>query len=1119
MAKLRFQWFGSPQITLDGQPVRTDRRKAVALLAYLTLEPGAHRREQLAALFWPDFDASSAHAYLRRTLWEIHQMIGREWITSDRADVALNLSTDLWVDVNEYEQLIEKGLAARVSGQDGGDQALEQAASIYRGDFMAGFSLRDSLEFDAWQQQRSESLRLQLYDVLERLARAAIVAGDAQKAITYASHWVELDPLNEPARRALIESYARAGQRSAALRQYDTCVEMLHNELGVEPELETRQLASMVRTGGLPALARVVKAGVEEPFLVHPVPLPVYPSAFVGRESELLEIADLLSKPECRLVTLLGTGGSGKTRLAVEVGRRYADRYEHGVGFVSLAAIREVESILPAIGRALNLTYRLPGGEEVPSTDSQAQLFNYLREKSILLITDNWEHLLEGCPVLSELLEVAPGLKILTTSREKLNLPEEWIFDVRGLSYPAEVSEDGLERYSAYQLFVQSAHRSLSSFSPDGNQRRCIAALCRLLDGLPLGIELAASWVRKMDCTEILTEIQHNIAFLESSLRGIPERHRSLRAVFDHSWELLSEPEREIMERLSVFRGGFSRQAAEWVAKASLDQLGALMDKSLLTRDPGGRYGMHEVLKQLSAQRLEENPELQRETRAAHSVFFLDWLVAAWEFSAGSRQRESLQQFDLEIENIGVACQWAVEQNWWPRLIQALPVLFLFHDTSSSYRYSEEILRSALETARPFYQANPRDKQALIVLVLLLSLYCHTLLELNQIDDYRNVGLESYALLKDLEPSVYKAWGLTFIAFGYLILDRQEVIRNTQIAYELFEKSNERRGMAIALGELAGLLDQKEHETATEEAKGKLKQAIEWIDELNDQWMRARFLNSLARVHNFHGEYLQAREYLLEALDIFEELGENWPVVDIRFNLGQNATWLGFYDEAEKYFKASLSFLQNMGSGPYHGAHLDSLGYIEFLRKNYDKAEAYCKESLIIYQRSRYPAGESMVYNNLGDLAGVRSDTAAAIGYYQKGIALLPADSEYWEHSILIKNLGRALLETGDLEGAERNLREAQRYATLVERVPDVLEIDMTAAKILARRGNLLRALEILSMVQDHPASTQIVREQAREVLAELSAELPQDSVKKALEVGKILQPGCAFNMKDDAHG
>lgn len=1112
MPTLKLTWLGFPQIELDGQPVKTDRRKAVALLAVLSLAQGAQRREQLSALFWPEFDASRASAYLRRTLWEINQMIGGGWLRTNRDEIALEFSSGLQVDVLEFETLTEQGLAGTESGSQDRFQTLDRAAALYRGDFLAGFSLRDSLEFDEWQQQRSESLKLKMQAVLERLVFHAGEVGDYQAAVEYASRWVSMDSLNESAQRALITAYARSGQRSAALRQYEQCAKLLQNELGVGPEEETVRLVDKIRSGEIASTpGKNLTREIRELQPVPSLPLPEYPGVFLGREAEMDDIATLLEANECRLITLLGPGGSGKTRLAVEVGRRNAARFPHGIGFVHLAPIREVESILAAIGRAIHLTYRSPGEEQIPTTDLQEQLIDYLREKQFLLILDNWEHLLPGAGLMSEILAKAPGVKILATSRERLNLPEEWVFDVRGLAYPSQPTSEGLESYSAFQLFIQSARRLNTGFAPDPSQQVCIGEVCRALEGLPLAIELAASWVRLLDCCEIAAEIRRNIDFLETSLRGVPERHRSLRAVFDHSWALLSQLERDALMRLSVFRGGFTREAAAGATGAPLDILASLLDKSLITRDSSGRYWMHEAIKQFSAQHLDSIPVLASQTRDAHSAYYLEWLISARMSGASGRQREFLRSFDLEIENIGAACLWAISQQKWEILIQTLPVLYLFQDTSSSYRSAAEAMGSAVEKIREFLRSRPADEEVLTVYVMFLGLYARSLLAYDQINEYRSLASEGYALLNQLPPSVPKAWALTLYGFGFFIAEKAEILTNIRRAYEWFEQSNERRGMAIALSEWANQLDQKEHQTTSQEAIARLKQAIEWMEELNDPWMRARMLNDLARVHNFHGEYLQARGYLLEALSIFEELGEIWPVVDVRFNLGQNATWLGEYELAEGYFNASLEFLRNMGSGPYYGAHLDCLGYLAYLQKDYPRAKSYYEESLAVYQRSKYTAGILMVFNNLGDIARASGDLNAAIDYYQKGIALLPEDGEYWGRSILVKNLGTAWIVKGELDEAEKYLREAQRYAMLIERVPDILEIDMSGARLFALRGDFRRAQEILAMVSQHPAATQVVRDAARTLLEELRAEAPMEETFSAIERGKRLEPGCAF--------
>ncbi|MEO8394168.1 MAG: AAA family ATPase [Chloroflexota bacterium] len=281
--------------------------------------------------------------------------------------------------------------------------------------------------------------------------------------------------------------------------------------------------------------------------------LPTSATPFIGRAEELAEIALLLADSTCRLLTLIGPGGIGKTRLALEVARSLT--FPNCIYFVSLQPLTSPELVVPAIADALQFQF-YSGGEP------QQQLLDYLREKSLLLLLDNFEHLLDGVTSLSDMLAAAPFVKLLVTSRERLNLREEWLFEVQGLSFPTSETEANFETYDAVQLFVQHARRTHSSFILTDRRKPAVARICRLLGGMPLGVELAASWVRSLPCGQIADEIEHSLEILETSVHNMPLRHRNMRAVFTPTWERLSAVEQDVFMKLSVFRGGFTTEAA-----------------------------------------------------------------------------------------------------------------------------------------------------------------------------------------------------------------------------------------------------------------------------------------------------------------------------------------------------------------------------------------------------------------------------------------------------------------------------------------------------------------------------------------------------------------------------
>ncbi|TLN07953.1 hypothetical protein FDZ74_12440, partial [bacterium] len=413
-----------------------------------------------------------------------------------------------------------------------------------------------------------------------------------------------LDRLHEPAQRALIALYDRAGQRSAALRQYEEFKRLLSAELGAAPQPDTAVLAEDIRGGH--------RAAAGEPPGATRLALPVAPTAFIGRRSELAEIARLLDSFDVRLISLVGPGGIGKTRLALQSAHLSGDHFSHGACFIPLAPLASPEFILQALANALT----------IPVSDRanlQQQVNAYLANKHLLLVMDNFEHLMDGAPLLTDLLQHAPGVKILVTSRERLNLDGEWVIEVSGLSYPWDEKEKELEQYSAVQLFLSSARRVTSTFTLTAADRPFLVRICNRLEGMPLGLELAASWVRALSCREIAEEIERDLDFLTSPRRDVPESHRSLRAVFERSWGLLDDDERGLLRRISVFRGGFSREAAAAVAGASASMLARLVDHSLLRRAASGRFEIHELLRQYTAQKLAGNPDEELRTRLAHA--------------------------------------------------------------------------------------------------------------------------------------------------------------------------------------------------------------------------------------------------------------------------------------------------------------------------------------------------------------------------------------------------------------------------------------------------------------------------------------------------------------------
>jgi predicted ATPase/DNA-binding XRE family transcriptional regulator len=385
----------------------------------------------------------------------------------------------------------------------------------------------------------------------------------------------------------------------------------------------------------------------------------------VGREQELLAMGQLLDDPQCQLLTIVGPGGIGKTRLAIEVASQQKDLFPDGIFFIPLASLKSFTYLVPAIADALGYTFQ---GQIEP----RIQLLNHLRGRYALIVLDNIEHLLEGVELLADILTQSPRLKLLVTSRERLLLRSEWVFDIEGLPVPPADQIDQAEEFSAVTLFVQSARRAQVSFDLLAEERSAVVRICQMVEGMPLGIELAAAWVSVLTCKEISLEIERSLDFLATSMRDVPERQRSLRAAFNHSWNLLSEDEKMILSRLTVFHGGFNREAAEQVAGATLPALLALVSKSLVRRSENGRFDLHEIIRQYAQPHLSEEPSASGdEIHNRHSDFYLALLKVREEALKGATQNEAIRELTDEIDNLRAAWLWAIKQENYPLIKQA----------------------------------------------------------------------------------------------------------------------------------------------------------------------------------------------------------------------------------------------------------------------------------------------------------------------------------------------------------------------------------------------------------------------------------------------------------------
>ena len=658
----------------------------------------------------------------------------------------------------------------------------------------------------------------------------------------------------------------------------------------------------------------------DKPVAVSPASrpdLPVPITSLVGREHELHAILQQIQNPACRLLTLTGPGGVGKTRLAQEVAHQLRDRFVDGVWFIPLAGTSVCTYVVPAIAEALGFTFS-------GTTELRAQLFHYLKDKNILLVLDNLEHLLDGIEMLDELLEQAPEVRLLTTSRERLNLRAEWSFEVQGLPVPSEIQLDRLEANSAVALFIQRARQANIKLTPTAEDLPAITRICQLVEGSPLGLELAASWVRIMSVQEIAQEMERSVDFLTSTARDMPPRHRSMRAVFDHSWNLLSDQERRVMMRLSLFRGGFTREAAEQVAGATLFDLSTLVHKSLLRHTEGraGRYDFHELVRQYAVVRLQEHQDEYILAHERHADYYAAWLRQREDELEDSRLPAALDQITLEIDNLRIAWDWMVAYRQTKHLRHSLVSLFVLHDIRNWIRQGAVLFEQAVEAL----QSQARDEEVELALGELMTCQGHMVWHLGDLQKARELfgqSLERLGPYRDcaMLPELH-------LYLSILELSQGNYAAARQLAEECVALNREQariHGTGYALSQVGMVCLAQGH---YEKAYGCLKESVSVMQSIEHSRGMAVTLTRLGAAALQTGRREEAKRVLDESLEITRRFNDRWGIGNILNYQGLLAYADGDLARAEALIRESILLFEEDGDQILLASTLAELGYI-----------------------------------------------------------------------------------------------------------------------------------------------------------------------------------------------
>jgi predicted ATPase/DNA-binding XRE family transcriptional regulator len=764
--------------------------------------------------------------------------------------------------------------------------------------------------------------------------------------------------------------------------------------------------------------------------------LPTPATALIGRATELDELARLLHDPACRLLTVSGPGGIGKTRLAIEASARQAAEFADGAAFVALASVGTPELIAPAIADALGLSF-------YGQANANGQLIDFLEEKALLLLLDNFEHLVEGADFLVELLQRAPQIKLIVTSRERLNLHGEWVLELQGLPLPRNADGwkpgdqlAGFDDSAAVALFLQTARRTYAGFTLAPADRATVARICRLVEGMPLGIELAAAWVRVLPLGEIADEIARTLDFLAASARDLPARHRSLRAVFEHSWNLLTEAEQIVMRRLSVFRGGFSRAAAAAVVSSEfrvrssknsapelitqnselLTTLASLVDKSLLRRSGTGRYDMHELVRQYAATHLDAVADEYGATRDRHAAFFMDLVRRSEGELKRARQKSVLDEVVCEIDNLRLAWDWAVAHAQLAALSGAVRGFSWFYELRSWFQEGEMMLARAVAALGGASELDADPARALVIGQLM----------------------------------TFEGW------FRF------------------------RQGRYVPACDL-------------------LEHTVALLRPLGDQRALAEALASQGMALNLMGEYQQSRRALEEGLALGRELNDSWSSILCQGTLGMVAYGLGEYQESERLCRQSLAESLATGSVRAVVFSISALTLTTFAQGRYEEAQALVRASFATSSAIGDYWGIGSALLQLGRVAFAQGEYDEAHYLYRESCATFRDIGDHWSMARALAGLAETTVALGDLPAAMRYFRDAWRVASEARVTPVAMEVLAGLADLLAGQGAITPARELIGHILETPAAGQAARDRAERLRGRLAG-APASTPRRPLE-------------------
>jgi DNA-binding SARP family transcriptional activator/Cdc6-like AAA superfamily ATPase len=1120
---LEVRLLGKFDVRFDSALVNIPSRSEQSLFAFLILHAGAaFRREHLAGLFWLDSEEIQAKGYLRQALWRLRKTFSSaspnapNFFQADKISITFDSQQAYWLDVallkKEHRETIDD---------------LIPATQVYTGELLPGF-------YDEWVLRERERLYALFELKMQRLLELLSSASRWEELIHQAERWIALGDTPEPAYRALILAHAAQGNMTMALAAYKRCLQALERELGVLPSPETIQLAEQVRSGKHPLEGLSVHPGddqepyhlskqngvddshsTQQPgidrteslntgFLQENIRsmfannLPTQPVPFVAREIELAEIATLLANPDCRLLTLAGPGGTGKSRLALKVAEEQISSYPHGVYFVSLAGIESTEFIPATILSSLSI-------EPSQRYEPKNQLFSYVRDREMLLILDNFEPFFLGADLLNELLQHAPRLTLLVTSRQRVNLQSEWVFLVEGLPYPPIDSVEDIQQYGAAALFIQLTQRGRPKFALDETNQHFISHICRLVEGMPLAIILAAAWTPVLDPKGIASELEHGLDLLEADWQDLPERQRSMQAVFNTSWEMLTHDEKYFIQMLAVFRGGFTRQAGEKAFGIPIKSILALVHKCWVHPELGGRFYIHELIRQYAIKKMQADLGLWKRANEDHCAYFCQVLNKREREWHGPKQKEIFAEIGADIQNVEAAWKWALGANRLDRIEQALESLNRFYLNIGRRKDGAEACRAVVERLNEmeFREVN-RETEACLLRIRALTWQG---LFSDDLEVAARLFKEANTIVNRLEQTGYEVR----LEKANLMSAEGDVVffSNPQVAKQLVSQS---ASLYEMLGEEARLAEALNRLGLSAWMTGDLDQGLRLSQQclaimrrIGEHHGITSSMDLLAKILREKGQFDEAEQYHRECLDVSRKLGYLHDETVILINWASTLVSAGKFTQAQSLAQDSIH-LQQASKAPHAPYRYSVLARALLHQGEYAEARVWAMRSLEEARRVNEPL-IGLYLNHMGEINLAENRLWEALDELEESLTFTSEREQVLIIGMSLANLGYITRALNQIDRSRQYLVRCLVEVKKIGSLRTAIHALPALALLEADQGNIERANELYTLACKYPyvTNSRWFEDIAGRHITTQSSSLPAERVSIAQEHGKLL--------------